>query len=364
VPAFIFFYISINYLAVLSSFAIVGGLYFFFLGFQLLARKRLLASTPNSRIRSAALGLVEINGRATGPNTMPAPATGRPCFLYHTIAWQKPEGKSDWKKVADETLHLPFFVDDTTGKMLIEPLGAELDLERDFQEEYATSLFFSSDDIPLRVRSFLARHTVSYDRSLRVAEYVIKPDDALFVAGTVTENPGVELRPRHSETLHQNSASIPGADATAPQVISLYGGPAAANASEMTQQGKIAAALNRAGITKPEAWSAAGVPYQAMAIEPASPLAVVDPGNPLALSTMTSDSQNSQNGFIDSSTFDLSPPVVLMKGENDTTFVISFRSQKELVSSLAWKSAGMVWGGAVITLLGFYMLLLQFGLFN
>jgi hypothetical protein len=60
--------------------------------------------------------------------------------------------------------------------------------------------------------------------------------------------------------------------------------------------------------------------------------------------------------------FDLAPSIVLMKGENDPTFVISFRSQKEFVSALAWKSAGMIWGGAAITLLGLYMLMAQKGL--
>jgi hypothetical protein len=59
------------------------------------------------------------------------------------------------------------------------------------------------------------------------------------------------------------------------------------------------------------------------------------------------------------SDFNLTPPVVLMKGANHPTFVISFRSQKEFVSALAWKSAAMVWGGAAITLLGLYMLLAQ-----
>jgi hypothetical protein len=39
--------------------------------------------------------------------------------------------------------------------------------------------------------------------------------------------------------------------------------------------------------------------------------------------------------------------------------VISFRSQKELVSSLAWKSAAMIWGGAAIALLGLYTLWAQ-----
>lgn len=356
--AYISFYIPINYLAVLSSFAVVGGLYFFFLGFQLLERKRLLLSIPNSRILNAALGLVEINGRATGPNTMPAPVTGRPCYLYRTTAWHKPAAKSGWEPLAEEILHLPFFVDDTTGKMLIEPLGAELDLECDFQEDYDISLSYSSDEIPLRVRSFLTRHNISSDQTLRITECVIKADDPLFIAGAIVENPGIELRARRLETSFPNFANQTEARATAPQVISLYGGPVAASAGEMTQQGKIAAALTRAGITKPEAWSAAGVPYQATTLEQAVPPAAIAGGNRIVQATP--ESPGLQNDSTDSSKRALSPPVVLMKGPNDATFVISSRSQKEQLSSLAWKSAGMVWGGALITVLGFYVLLLRF----
>ena len=86
-------FIPINQLTVLSCVAIAGGLYFFFAGFRLLARKRLLLSTPTSRIRSAALGLVEVNGVVTGPYTIPAPITGQPCFLYQTTAWQQRRGQ-------------------------------------------------------------------------------------------------------------------------------------------------------------------------------------------------------------------------------------------------------------------------------
>jgi len=74
------------------------------------------------------------------------------------------------------------------------------------------------------------------------------------------------------------------------------------------------------------------------------------------------EEQNSDNGQGRKSAFELNPPVVLMKGTNDPTFVISFHSQKEFVIALAWKSAGMVLGGTAITLLGLYMLLAQRGL--
>src|SRR5580700_4410815 len=94
----------------------VGGLYFFCLGLGQVARKRLVLTIPRSKISSPSLGLVEVNGVAAGPYTMPAPITGKPCFLYHTTAWQRHDsGKQEWEKVADETLHLPFFIADSAG---------------------------------------------------------------------------------------------------------------------------------------------------------------------------------------------------------------------------------------------------------
>ena len=352
-------FIPINYLTILSSIAIAGGLYFFFLGFQLLARKRLLLTTPTSKIRSAALGLVEVNGVAAGPYTMSAPITGKLCFLYQTTAWQQRDGKKqEWEKVADETLHLPFFIDDFTGQLLIEPLGADLDLHRDFREEYAASFFSSNlDDVPPRVSVFLSRQGIVPGRRLRIEERSIKPEDALFIAGTLTENPGVQVRPfsprdyTHSSVPNKFSEHVAVA---APQIIRLASSADPSTTQEMSQQAKIAAALARAGITKPEAWSAAGVPYQNVAVEENAP-----PATNSANAEARLDEARLREDQAKPSDFNLTPPIVLMKGANNPTFVISFRSQKEFVSALAWKSAAMVWGGAAITLLGLYTLLAQ-----
>ncbi len=347
-------FISINHLTILSALAIAGGLYFFFVGFRLLARKRLLLATPTSKIRSAAMGLVEVSGMAAGPYTMPAPITGKPCFLYHTTVWQQRTDKQkEWEKIADETLHLPFFIDDSTGQLLIEPLGADLDLRREYREEFDTSFFSSGlNNVPPRVSVFLARHYIAPSRSLRVEERLIKPEDALFIAGTLTENPGVQVRPLRGDSPPNSSLNFRTRSAPSPEVIQLSSGPLPTSTRDMSQQAKIAAALNRAGITRPEAWSAAGVPYQSVAVEDTLPLAGMQQ-NPRAAGIST----NTENS--NSTDFDLSPPVVLMKGENDPTFVISFHSQKEFVVALAWKSAAMIWGGAAITLLGVYMLLAQ-----
>jgi hypothetical protein len=352
--------IPINHLTILSAAAIAGGLYFFYLGFRLRARKRLLLATPTPKIGSAAPGLVEITGVAAGPYTITAPITGKPCFLYQTTAWQQRNAKKDeWEKIAEETLHLPFFLGDSTGQLLVEPLGADLDLLRDFRQEYAASLFSSDlsgrDEVSPRISVFLLRHGIAPARLLRIEERVIKPNDALFVTGTLMQNPGVQVRPLspHSDATAKSApGKLPEQDAVpAPQIIRLSPDLPPSATPAMSQQSRIAAALTRAGIAKPEAWSAAHVPYVDVAVEENAP--------PAAVPTAADESRQADQ--TKPPDFDLAPPVVLMKGADHPTFVISFRSQKESVIALGWKSTATIWGGAAITLLGLYTLWTQIG---
>ena len=350
------------FLSVVGAFA---GVYLFYRGFRLLQRKRLILDTPSSKIRSAAMGLVEINGLAAGPYTMLAPITGAPCYYFRTIAWQwRQRGKnSQWEKVADESLHVPFFLDDNTGRVLVDPQGAEMDIHRDYHDEFSTALFSSSLEIPANVSTFLARHGVSTDKKIKVDEYCIKPKNAIYVLGTLAPNPGftVSATPIRSVTAEQHNVSfrIPGtsgmfslgAGATIPQDMLLNqfgsgGGTQFAHFSEKrspgepadsVQQQKMAAVLMKAGISSPAAWAVAGV-------------------NPAVSATPAAISADTDAA----SHFDLHPPVVLMKGAHDPAFLISWRSQREIVSALSWKSALMIWGGPALTLVCGYIVALHF----
>ena len=339
-------------LGIVTLIGIAGGLYLFVHGFSLLARKRLLLNTPVSKIRSASLGLVEVGGLASGPYTVPAPITGKDCFLYQTTIWQESDsGKNhSWEKVAEESLHVPFFLDDGTGQLLIAPEGAELDLHRDFREEYSSSFFSTGDDVPAAVSSFLARHGVGTRHKIRVEERCVKPKNALFIVGTLAENPGLEVRPfsltTEEGTRIAQRTNPRHSPAAPPEVVRLSEATTPAGPGDMTQQSKIAAALTKAGITSPGAWAAAGVPYGSVTIEETPRLTQVSVSG-----KSRADKPEAQP------TFDLTPPVVLMKGENNPAFLISWHSQHDLVRSLTWKSAAMIWGGAGLTLLGIYVLL-------
>lgn len=60
--------------------------------------------------------------------------------------------------------------------------------------------------------------------------------------------------------------------------------------------------------------------------------------------------------------FDLNPPVVLMKGNHNPTFLICWHSQRDLIGELAWKSALYIWGGPILALVSLGFVLSRFGL--
>ena len=376
-----------------------AGLYLFFNGFRLLQRRHLILDTPVSKIRSAPMGMVELSGLASGPYTVIAPITERPCFYFRTVVWEwKRRGRSNaWVKVAAECMHVPFFLDDNTGKVMIDPRGAELDLHRDFQQEFCDALFTTKEEAPPNVRALLTRHGISTTNKIKVEEFCVKPKNSLFVLGTLGDNPGLELTAKPmmddehntltsgdalwfnplqspmgqkvlsfangavdtSSSDHQSVSEllIGGGSASASEfgntplgksileeesrhaasakVIQLSPDSGSAETAEMTQQQKIAAALRKAGISNPAAWSAAGV-------------------TPYAPTVAT----NSSNGTPASTNdFEPRPAVVLKKGQNNPTFLISWRSQREVARSLGWKCTLMIWGGPLLTLLCLYGLL-------
>ena len=360
-----------------------AGIGLFFYGFRLLQRRRLILDTPFSKIRSASMGMVEVSGLAVGPYTLVAPITARRCYYYRTAVWEyKQRGKNkEWVKVAGECMHLPFFVDDNTGRVLVDPRGADLDLHCDFEQEFCDSFFTTQEPAPSNVRSFLARHGIATSNKIKVEEYCIKPKNSLFIIGTLSENPGIEVSPqpvRDADPTSSISAArfslgslsfrvgssrgdfdedsfaqrlLMQSDARSEQVIHLSPQPSTVTqTSAMTQQQKVAAALLKAGISSPAAWTAAGVPAVGM---PHPDMQV------LADAATAPGGDNGSNGDSGSrpNAFEARPPVVLMKGTNDATFLISWRSQQEVARSLGWKCALMIWGGPALALLSLYFFL-------
>jgi len=351
---------------------IVIGAVLFFKGFGMLRYKRMILDTPLSKIHSASIGLVEVMGTATGPKTLTAPVTGEPCFYYRVRAWQWYESgdKHEWRQVIDESVYLPFFLEDNTGRVLVDAQGAEMDVHKSFSDELGTSIFRSRELLPPNVLNFLVKRGLAGYGKIKLEERIIQPGYPLFVFGTLGENPasgswvprplladdgastynlqlgdgrqfGVAFRNTSTATqpelldatLVNALGRIPGIQIQRTEMRIPAGG------GQAVLPGNAAALMNRA-----DARFAAGV----LTNSPAS-VSVVDetasekPGDP---------------------SFDLHPSAAISKGERKDPFTISYRSQKEVVQSLAWKSALCIWGGPLLAIVSFYYLMLCWGLFS
>lgn len=166
---------------------VIAGLYLFFRGFELLRRRRWIEDTPVSKISAAAMGQVKVLGRAIGPYTLFSPLANVDCYYYKAVAWNGRSAQDDQtaEARATETLFTPFFVEDETGRLMIDPRGAELDLPYEYDEAV------SGGTMSQCTRRFLRRHGLSTTGGTHVSEYAIKPGDSVFVFGTLDENRGL-----------------------------------------------------------------------------------------------------------------------------------------------------------------------------
>ena len=104
----------------LAAFSFWGGLYFTGL-------KRHIENTPTSKIRSMAMGMVEIHGRARRLYALVSPMTQRSCVWYRLRTYRK-DNKNRWKLVRQiNSNHVPFQIDDGTGRVVVDPNGASIE---------------------------------------------------------------------------------------------------------------------------------------------------------------------------------------------------------------------------------------------
>ena len=352
----------------------IAGVFLFLRGFSMLRCKRLIMNTPSSKIRSASMGLVEISGSAKGPQTLPAGITGEACYYYRAVAWQlKYSGRNrEWKKVADESLYVPFFIEDATGDALVDPQGAELDIHCDFKDELGSS-FFGSGMMPDNCSAFLLRYGLSASEKIRLEEYCIKPGDPLFVLGTLGQSTAAA---RWTPTPHFSALG-----SSFKSRLSLFGptGSSMFRALGWSSGLKVpidlnlnanAAAATQSASPAAGSWSSVSLEEEAMHAMAGAPsrdatsAAASDTRetvfSPASVETETAPPEADPNTQ-SATQSNMNPTVAIGKGTNHEFFMISWHSQREVVQSLAWKSALCIWGGPALTLTCVYFLILSLG---
>ena len=182
------------------------GLYSFFKGFRVYREYRVIEDTPEMPIRSVPMGLVAVRGKTTGEPPLTSPLSHTPCFFYRVdierFQGSRPDriGGGSWSHYKTHANGAAFYLEDPTGKVLVDALDAELDvIPRDQREVFRSEVDFypvgdaalgeATDHQLLAYISRVAGTSGLASGRFRLTEYCIEPDQWYDVTGTCAENP-------------------------------------------------------------------------------------------------------------------------------------------------------------------------------
>jgi hypothetical protein len=176
----------------------VAGIFVMWRGFHWFKRKRLIEDIPTSKVRAIAMGLVEIQGKArqATKEIIRAPLSGKKCVHYKYVVEKRVQsGKSShWKIISRGYNPDPFYLEDNTGKVMVEPKYADMHIPKSHQSSSSWG-----KDPGAQVKSFLKKESIKFEGALfganytmRYTEWIITPGMQLYVMGTAADNPYVE----------------------------------------------------------------------------------------------------------------------------------------------------------------------------
>jgi len=195
--------------------SLLGGAIFWH-GFNRMHKYRLIRDIPRSKIRSIAMGLVEIHGSCRAEELLYAPFSRSECvyFKYEIKEYRRHKSRDSkghtrttksWDTIAMGDRQIPFWATDDTGQVMVYPEKAEFDvsLRHSYHQDRGAfdgiTMFISAlkgwqgdreaipdtdglQLIPLGKKGKRPGRATVGDR--RYYEYLLAPDDILFVMGT------------------------------------------------------------------------------------------------------------------------------------------------------------------------------------
>ena len=167
------------------------------LGFKSWHLKRLIENTPTSKIRSIAMGLVEIYGTIHQPfnKFLTSPFANKECAYYkYTIEeLRRSKNGTYWAQIKTGEQRTLFYLKDKTGEVLVDPQSATITMLSTYEKQIST---FTS--APPAIKQFCTRNNINltnffgFGRTLRFKETTLAHNDKAYILGTAADNPHKE----------------------------------------------------------------------------------------------------------------------------------------------------------------------------
>jgi len=184
-------------------FAIFLGITLFYSGISTYWKKKQMENIPTSKVRSVALGMVEVFGKAAG-EVCKSPLLNKDAVYYRLEVYERVrQGKHsrDVLRFKEES-KTPLYLDDDTGRILIDVKKAEFNLDMDMMKRIGD--MGKDAELQKRAEQLLKQHGLSPKRDVlfgilgsmygnyNFKEFVLSPGDPLYVLGTAMKQKGVE----------------------------------------------------------------------------------------------------------------------------------------------------------------------------
>ena len=180
------------------------GLYSMYTGLKRYPFLQKIEDTPTSKVSSVSVGLVELSGKARFIEPEKSPVNDTACVYWRVIVWHYcRRGRSmTWEELYSAESKKPFYIEDETGKMLVSPEGAQIEITLASQYDgYIVDKGLLRHFCPLIDRRVL-KFIESLDKDLKqkflackderfgVSEFIIRQNDPLYVMGSATPSEG------------------------------------------------------------------------------------------------------------------------------------------------------------------------------
>jgi len=112
----------------ISIILLLIGIFIFGFGFKRMNTRKIIQDTPSSKIRSMAIGLVEISGKAFVDKYLISPFSQSKCVYYKILIkeYRHVDKSSNWITIDEKEQRIPFWLKDETGQVTINPTGSEI----------------------------------------------------------------------------------------------------------------------------------------------------------------------------------------------------------------------------------------------
>ncbi len=287
-------------LLILAGSLTLAGIVLFFEGFKKLRTLRRIENTPTCNTRSMPMGSVEVKGVARMEEPLEAPFSGIAVAYYKVEIeeYRKSGSHSSWVTIHEDASETPFYLEDDTGEVLVNPQGVETHIAHGYLRE--TSRF---SDAPVRLqnymlKNYLERKIFNQGRRLRFSERHIGLGQRVYVHGVAQERRRLDLWREQMQRVSEKLSEVK-ADPDEMRRLDVDGDGRVSEDEWQMAHSRAVAEVRHEGIEN---------------------------------------------------------RVAIAQGSSGELFLISDRSEKDLVGRLRWETAGGVLGGGAAFIAGVVIL--------